>query len=66
MDVTFQGKVEAQGTFSELTQSKLDFTKMLVAADETQQEEEELEISARRDSVVSSGVCITTIIDRSV
>lgn len=55
--ITFKGKVEAQGTFSQLTHSKLDFTKMLVAADETQQEEEELEISEkRRDSTMSSGV----------
>ncbi|CAG9768357.1 unnamed protein product [Ceutorhynchus assimilis] len=33
-----EGKIEAQGTFEELSNSKLDFTKLLAAADESQED----------------------------
>ncbi|CAG9833837.1 unnamed protein product [Diabrotica balteata] len=35
------GKIEAQGTFNELMEYNLDFTKLLVAADETEDKEED-------------------------
>lgn len=53
-----QGKIEAQGTFTELSNSKMDFTKLLAAADETTEKtaekpSEEHIIDPRRTSVLS-------------
>ncbi|KAI2474194.1 ATP binding cassette (ABC) transporter subfamily C member [Diabrotica virgifera virgifera] len=39
--VVNDGKIEAQGTFNELMEYNLDFTKLLVAADETDDKEED-------------------------
>ncbi|CAH1105114.1 unnamed protein product [Psylliodes chrysocephalus] len=56
-----KGTIEAQGTFEQLSNSKLDFTKLLVAADETHEKQEQepglsefmLTISSRRTSSIS-------------
>ncbi|KAJ8933698.1 hypothetical protein NQ314_013864 [Rhamnusium bicolor] len=58
--VISEGKIEAQGTFSELSNSNLNFTKMLVAADESSENPIKKEVkldpiptSPRRISVLS-------------
>ncbi|CAH1105115.1 unnamed protein product [Psylliodes chrysocephalus] len=57
--VVNKGTIEAQGTFEQLSNSKLDFTKLLAAADETHEKQEQesgfsefmLTISSRRTSI---------------
>ncbi|XP_022909501.2 probable multidrug resistance-associated protein lethal(2)03659 [Onthophagus taurus] len=53
------GRIEAQGTFDELSRADLDFTKMLVAADETvekKEPEKELKrVRSRQESTSSMG-----------
>ncbi|RZB39027.1 multidrug resistance-associated protein [Asbolus verrucosus] len=49
-----EGKIEAQGTFEELTYINLDFTKLLVAADETTEKEESIKTSFDRKSSIMS------------
>ncbi|KAJ8933696.1 hypothetical protein NQ314_013862 [Rhamnusium bicolor] len=63
-----EGKIEAQGTFAELSNSKLDFTKMLAASDESHEKIDKNEaelghqvIDQRRTSVLS--VAYSTISD---
>ncbi|CAH1117973.1 unnamed protein product [Phaedon cochleariae] len=40
-----EGRIEAQGSFEELSNSDLDFTKLLVSADETKEESKELVVT---------------------
>ncbi|KAK9720652.1 ABC transporter [Popillia japonica] len=50
------GKIEAQGTFAELSKANTDFTKMLIAADETSEKAVDVKRPlSRQESVVSTG-----------
>lgn len=56
-----QGRIEAQGTFDELSRANTDFTKMLIAADETIEDavpDENIKANgiARQESVMSVSV----------
>lgn len=52
------GKIEALGTFEDLTHTNLDFTKLLIAADETVQKTNSTPAFERKDSIMSTIVSI--------
>lgn len=55
--------MEALGTFDELINSDLDFTKLLAAADETQEDEEEVQRSAIQEAKIKLNRKLSTIVN---
>lgn len=54
--------MEALGTFDELINSDLDFTKLLAAADESQEDEEEVQRSAIQEAKTKLNRKLSTIV----
>lgn len=54
--------MEALGTFDELINSDLDFTKLLAAADESQEDEEEVQLSAIQEAKTKLNRKLSTIV----
>lgn len=55
--------MEALGTFDELINSDLDFTKLLAAADESQEDEEEVQRSAIQEAKTKLNRKLSTIVN---
>lgn len=54
--------MEALGTFAELINSDLDFTKLLAAADESQEDEEQVQHSAIQEAKIKLNRKLSTIV----